>query len=143
VHDSNTWVDSFGVDLIDGVSLPDTTKLFRISDVTGINSFKFNSRELDAIGKGILDPPGVSLIRANSAQEAMQLWNKVFPTRQVDLSSIRGTTAAEIREAGFDAIHNPSRGKLGDAHARLIHPEGVDGFNDSNLKKLDSKFKCP
>jgi hypothetical protein len=90
VHDSNTWVDLFGVDLIDGVSLPDTTKLFRISDVTGINSFKFNSRELDAIGKGILDPPGVSLIRANSAQEVMQLWNKVFPTRQVDLSSIRG-----------------------------------------------------
>jgi hypothetical protein len=59
------------------------------------------------------------------------------------LSSVKGTTAAEIREAGFDVIHNPSKkGALGNFHARLIHPEGVGGFIKSNLKKLADKFKC-
>lgn len=89
-----------------------------------------------------MNPQGVSSIRANSAEDVMKVWNDAFPTRQVDLSSVKGTTAGEIRSAGFDAIHNPSKGKIGDAHARLIHPNGVDGFSDSNLKNLSSKFKC-
>lgn len=133
----------FGLDLIDGQPLSDATQVFRISGESGSNAFKFNSRELDAITKGKLDPPGISLIRANSADEAMLTWNKAFPNRQVDISSVGGTTAAEIREAGFDVIHNPSKkGALGDSHARLIHPDGVDGFNDANLDTLSKKFEC-
>jgi hypothetical protein len=48
--------------------------------------------------------------------------------------------AADLRATGFDVIHDPSKGALGQNHARLIHPEGVDGFN-ANKGKLLSAFK--
>jgi hypothetical protein len=143
VKDVNKQIDILGLDLVDGQPLSDSTQVYRISSESGADAFKFNQRELDAIGKGRMNLPGVSVIRANSAEDAMQKWNKAFPDRQVDISSVRGTSAAEIREAGFDVIHNPSKkGALGDSHARLIHPDGVDGFNDSNLNELSNRFKC-
>lgn len=97
-----------------------------------------NPREIDAINKGKLNPPGVSVIRANSADEATRIWNEAFPKRPA--TSVGEVSAADLRKIGFDVIHDPSGGKLGASHARLIHPEGVDGFN-ANKGKLSGTFK--
>jgi hypothetical protein len=43
-----------------------------------------------------------------------------------------------IRGAGFDIIPNPTK-KLPN-HYRLIHPDGVAGFNDENLAQLSAVF---
>jgi hypothetical protein len=116
--------------------LPDGTQVFRIS-TEGPYNFDFNSRELGAIAQGKLNPPGVSVIRAGSADEAAQIWNKAFPNRPA--TSIGQVSAEELRAAGYDVIHNPTKGALGDNHARLIHPEGVEGFN-ANKGKLSGVF---
>jgi hypothetical protein len=92
---------------------------------------------LSAIQSGKLTPPGVSVIRAGSAQEATAIWNKAFPNRPA--MSVGELSAKEIRAAGFDVIHDPSKGALGENHARLIHPEGVKGF-DANRDQLTAKF---
>jgi len=50
-----------------------------------------------------------------------------------------GTTSEEaIRRVGFDMIPTPSTALPN--HHRLIHPEGVAGFNDANLGKLAEVF---
>jgi hypothetical protein len=51
---------------------------------------------------------------------------------------IGSTTVDKVRSAGFDVIPNPTR-KLPNHH-RLIHPEGVAGFNDENLARLSAVF---
>jgi len=53
--------------------------------------------------------------------------------------TIGSATEELIREAGFDLIPIPSRALPG--HHRLIHPEGVAGFNDENLAKLAEVFE--
>lgn len=60
----------------------------------------------------------------------------------INAGNITEIDAKSIREVGFDVIHNPSKG-IGDSHARLIHPDGADGFSETNLKKVSDKFKCP
>ncbi|WP_413762751.1 RHS repeat-associated core domain-containing protein [Variovorax sp. Varisp41] len=132
------WIDPWGLNTLEkGSPLPDAAKVYRVS-TDGPFNFDFNARELDAIGKGKLNPPGVSVIRANSADEAMGIWNKAFPNRPA--ASVGEIGAADLRATGFDVIHDPSKGALGQNHARLIHPEGVDGFN-ANKGKLLSAFK--
>ncbi|WP_259468419.1 RHS repeat-associated core domain-containing protein, partial [Salmonella enterica] len=126
-----------GTSLEKGAPLPDATKVYRIS-IDGPYGFDFNPREIDAINKGKLNPPGVSVIRANSADEATRIWNEAFPNRPA--TSVGEVSAADLRKIGFDVIHDPSGGKLGANHARLIHPEGVDGFN-ANKGKLSGAFK--
>ena len=51
---------------------------------------------------------------------------------------IGSTTVDNIRGAGFDVIPNPTK-KLPN-HYRLIHPDGVAGFNDENLARLSAVF---
>jgi hypothetical protein len=94
-----------------------------------------------------LDIPGISVIRANSADEAGKIMKQRFPNAsslhaEIDAGNIAEIDAKKIREAGFDVIHDPTK-RIGDAHARLIHPDGIDGFNDVNLNKLSRNFKCP
>jgi hypothetical protein len=48
------------------------------------------------------------------------------------------TTVEKIRSAGFDVIANPT--KRLPHHYRLIHPDGVAGFNDENLVRLSAVF---
>ena len=140
VANNNWWLDIFGLELISGESLSDDTKVFRITDKQGGEMFKFNDRELKAISDGKLNPVGVSLIRAENAENAMNIWNKSFD-KNINLNDIKESTAAQIREAGFDVIHNPSKGKIGENHARLIHPDGKEGFdNDTNTNNLAEKF---
>nr|WP_237397876.1 RHS repeat-associated core domain-containing protein [Gilliamella sp. Lep-s35] len=143
VHDSNAWVDPFGLDLVDGTPLLDNTKLFRIGG-SGVDNLKLKSGEIK------LDPPGISVIRANSAEEAAKIMRDAFPDAKkfsklheiLNSGKIGEIDAKSIRDAGFDVIHNPTKG-IGDAHARLIHPDGADGFSNNNLKKLSDNFKCP
>ncbi|MEI7070089.1 RHS repeat-associated core domain-containing protein, partial [Pectobacterium parmentieri] len=134
------WIDPLGLTgtpLEKGAPLSDATKVYRIS-TDGPYGFDFNPREIDAINNGKLNPPGVSVIRANSADEATRIWNDAFPKRPA--TSVGEVSAADLRKVGFDVIHDPSGGKLGANHARLIHPEGVDGFN-AKKGKLSGTFK--
>jgi hypothetical protein len=48
--------------------------------------------------------------------------------------TVASGTADAIRKAGFDVIEDPTN-KFPN-HARIIHPDGVDGFSDENLKGL-------
>jgi hypothetical protein len=48
------------------------------------------------------------------------------------------TTAAAIREAGFDIVPDPTTRFPN--HARLIHPQGVAGFTDENVITLAATF---
>lgn len=134
------WVDPLGLtSLVKGAPLPDGTNIYRVS-TEGPYNFDFNPRELAAIESGKLNPPGVSVIRAGSPEEATGIWNKAFPNRPA--TSVGEMNAQEIRAAGYDVIHDPSKGALGENHARLIHPDGVKGFN-ADKDKLTTKFmKC-
>jgi hypothetical protein len=51
---------------------------------------------------------------------------------------IGSTTVEKIRSAGFDVIPHPTK-RLPN-HYRLIHPDGVAGFNDANLARLSAVF---
>lgn len=56
-----------------------------------------------------------------------------------EAAKVVGTTTVEkIKNAGFDVIPNPTR-RLPNHH-RLIHPDGVDGFDDKNLERLSEAF---
>ena len=52
---------------------------------------------------------------------------------------VASTTVDKIRQAGFDALPNPTR-KL-PQHYRLIHPNGVAGFTDVTLLRLSAVFR--
>jgi hypothetical protein len=119
--------------------LDDSAKLFKIGG-NSIDNLRLKLPETK------LTPPGFSLIRANTAEEAGQLMKNAFPNATklhavIDAGNIAETTAAQIRDAGFEVIHNPTK-NLGDVHARLTHPEGVKGFSDPNLDKFSQKFSC-
>ena len=88
-----------------------------------------------------LTPPGISLLQAPSPGEAARQIQEAFPAadRLHEATRVVGsTTVANIRSAGFDVIPNPTR-KLPN-HYRLIHSEGVRGFNDANLTRLSAGF---
>lgn len=77
----------------------------------GYYRFDFIHREIEAINKGKLAPPGVSVIRANSVDEATKIWNEAFPNRPA--ISMGEAKVADLRKIGFDVIHEPSKGNLG------------------------------
>lgn len=87
------------------------------------------------------NPPGISLLQSASPSEAAGQMREAFPTadRLHETAQVVGsTTADKIRRAGFDIIPNPTK-KLPN-HYRLIHPDGVMGFNDENLASLSAIF---
>jgi hypothetical protein len=89
----------------------------------------------------MLNPPGISLLQAPSPGDAVRQIREAFPAADGlhGVAQVIGsTTADEIRRAGFDVIPNPTR-KLPN-HYRLIHPDGVAGFNDENLARLSAVF---
>lgn len=140
VHNPNSWVDPLGLNGLEkGASLPADTKIYRVS-IDGPYSFDFNSREMDAINKGKLNPPGVSVIRADSADDATNIWNKAFPNRPA--ISVGEVSAGDLRAIGYDVIHDPSKGALGQHHARLIHPDGTNGFNTNKEELLNTFKRC-
>ena len=48
-------------------------------------------------------------------------------------------TSDQIRNFGFDFISEPTSKFPG--HARIVHPHGVDGFNDENLQHFLTHLK--
>jgi hypothetical protein len=88
-----------------------------------------------------LHPPGISVLKAPTACLAAMQMKEVFPQAKAlhEQARLIGTTTVEkIRSAGFDVIAKPTR--LLANHHRIIHPEGVIGFNDDNLKRLSEVF---
>jgi hypothetical protein len=88
-----------------------------------------------------LNPPGISLLKSPTPEQAARQMREAFPaaTDLHETSRVVGSASLEgIRSAGCDVISNPTR-KLPNHH-RLIHPEGVAGFSDENLKGLSKAF---
>lgn len=103
----------------------------------GLESLRLKQRERSLV------PPGISVLRGGTPQEAARQVRDAFPnaTRLHRAAETIGTTAIdEIRAAGFDIIPDPSR-KLPNHH-RIVHPDGAAGFDDEeNLKKLSQVFQ--
>ena len=88
-----------------------------------------------------MNPPGISMLLADSATEAAAQFREAFPMATVlhALAKVIGSTSGDkIRSVGFDVVPNPSR-RLPNHH-RLVHPLGAAGFNDANLQKLSLVF---
>ena len=89
-----------------------------------------------------LDIPGISVIMAPSPSEAAQEMRTGFPRASGlhELAKTIGTASeVDIRNAGFDLLPTPSKALPN--HYRLIHPDGVAGFNDENLARLAAVFQ--
>ena len=91
--------------------------------------------------EALLDPPGISVLKAVSADAVARQMRQAFPDAEalhVAVRVIGSTTADRIRNAGFDLIPNPTK-RLPN-HFRLVHPDGVTGFNGENLRRLSGAF---
>jgi hypothetical protein len=114
-------------------SLPDETLIHRIGGGSAAN-LALNPREL------ALSPPGISLLQGVSAAEAAGAMRRQFPRKAPRGRTVVGsTTAGQIRTMGFDVIMDPTPRFR--QHARLIHPQGADGFTEENLQRLAQCFQ--
>jgi hypothetical protein len=88
-----------------------------------------------------LNPPGISVLLGGTPQAAANQMRAAFPrSRKWNAAHAVGTsTAAAIRGAGFELVPDPTTRFAN--HARLIHPAGVVGFTDENLKALAQTFQ--
>jgi len=88
-----------------------------------------------------LIPPGISVVEASSASEAASQFRIAFPraTKLHKRAELIGSATIDaIRMAGFDVYPAPSTALPN--HSRIIHPDGVAGFNDENLARLMGAF---
>jgi hypothetical protein len=88
-----------------------------------------------------LDPPGISVIIASTADEARQQIRRAFPrARELREQSklIASSSASAIRLSGFDVVSQPTKSLPN--HCRITHPLGAAGFNDVNLARLAEAF---
>ena len=86
-------------------------------------------------------PPGISVLLHGTPQEATAQMRRAFPGSRKwreTAHTVGTTTAAALREAGFDIVPDPTTRFPN--HARLIHPQGVTGFADENLVTLAAAF---
>jgi hypothetical protein len=87
-------------------------------------------------------PPGISVLLHGTPQEAAAQMRRVFPGSRKwreTAQTVGTTTAAAIREAGFNVVPDPTTRFPN--HARLIHPQGVAGFTDEHLVTLAATFR--
>jgi hypothetical protein len=87
-------------------------------------------------------PPGISVLLHGTPQEAAAQMRRAFPGSRKwreTTHTVGTTTAAAIREAGFDVVPNPTTRFPN--HARLMHPQGVAGFTDEHLVTLAATFR--
>lgn len=88
-----------------------------------------------------LHPPGISVLKSPTPGQAAAEMRAAYPDAsglQEATRTVGSSTPEAIRNAGFDVIPVPSR-RLPNHH-RLIHPDGVAGFTDENLKRLAAVF---
>ena len=87
-----------------------------------------------------LVPPGISTLRGGTPAEAAEAMRRQHPRMAPRGRTAVGTaTAGQIRQAGFDVIMDPTR--RFPQHARLVHPDGAEGFNQQNLERLSQCFE--
>lgn len=87
-------------------------------------------------------PPGISVLLHGTPQEAAAQMRRAFPGSRKwreTAHTVGTTSAAAIREAGFDIVPDPTTRFPN--HARLIHPQGVEGFTDESLTTLAATFR--
>lgn len=95
---------------------------------------------LSPIDQGLI-PPGLSVLLGGTPKEAAVQMRQAFPSSrkwQAASRIVGTTTAAALRQAGFEVIPDPT--VRFSNHARLIHPQGVAGFTDANLQPLSQAF---
>src|SRR5207248_2136554 len=88
-----------------------------------------------------LDVPGISVIKAPSPGAAAHEMRTGLPKAKAlhrQANTIGTTTEEAIRSAGFDIMPAPSTALPN--HHRIIHPDGVAGFDDANLARLAEVF---
>lgn len=88
-----------------------------------------------------LTPPGISLLLGGTPEGAATQMRQAFPSSRKwrqDAQTVGTSTAATIRQAGFELVPDPT--SRFPNHARLIHPHGVAGFTDTNLARLARAF---
>lgn len=115
-----------------------TTEVDDIHRIGGgrVENLRLKAREAQ------LNPPGISVLKAASAAEAVRQIREAFPDAEAlgQAAQVVGSTSVErIRSTDFDIIANPTR-KLPNHH-RIVHPDGAAGFNDENLQRLSSVFR--
>jgi hypothetical protein len=87
-----------------------------------------------------LTPPGISTLSGGTPAEAAEWMRRYFPRMAPrGRTTVGTTTAGRIRRAGFDVIMDAT--PRFPQHARLIHPVGVAGFDQQNLKELAKCFQ--
>ena len=87
-------------------------------------------------------PPGISVLLHGTPQEAATQMRRAFPGSRKwrdTVQTVGTTTAAAIREVGFDIVPDPTTRFPN--HARLVHPQGVAGFSDEPLATLAATFR--
>jgi hypothetical protein len=114
-------------------ALPDDTLVHRVGGGSAAN-LMLKPRE------ATLNPPGISMLLGGTPQEAAAAMRRQFPRKAPRGRTVVGsTTVGQIRAAGFDVIMDATL--RFPQHARLIHPQGVSGFTDDNLKRLAQCFQ--
>ena len=86
-------------------------------------------------------PPGISVLLHGTLQEAAAQMRRAFPGSRKwreTAHTVGTTTAAAIREIGFDVVPDPTTRFPN--HARLVHPQSVAGFTDERLVTLAATF---
>ena len=87
-----------------------------------------------------LEPPGISTFQGGTAAEAAETMRRQHPRMAPRGRTVVGSTSAgQVRSACFDVIIDATR--RFPQHARLIHPDGVAGFNRENLERLSKCFE--
>jgi hypothetical protein len=92
-----------------------------------------------------LQPPGISVLLAGTPPAAAEQLRQAFPDPlqypllHAEAARVGSTTAGEVRGAGFEIVPVPTR-KLPN-HARIIHADGVAGFDEANLQRLSAVFR--
>lgn len=87
-------------------------------------------------------PPGISVLLGGNPQEAAAQMRRAFPRARKwseATHTVGTTTAAALREAGFEIVPDPTTRFPN--HARLIHPRGIAGFTGENLETLAATFQ--
>jgi hypothetical protein len=86
-------------------------------------------------------PPGISVLLGGAPAQAAEQMREAFPRSRkwrATAGTVGSTTAAAIRQAGFEVVPDPTTRFPN--HARLIHPDGIVGFVDEELAKLVRVF---
>ena len=113
---------------------PQAGTIHRIGGGT-VENLRLKSREVT------LDVPGISVIKASTPDAAAQEIRAGFPRAtglHQQAKMIGSASEAAIRSVGFDVIPAPSLALPN--HHRIVHPEGVNGFNETNLGRLAEVF---